>query len=137
MTLLWLQVLIAETDLGLATIHGVIVIVELVETRGTETCRVGGTETELTWGIHQGHLRGEVIIERLVMCQSQTEGGGEVFQELHLVLGIGCEGIDLLIDVTRGGCEMILSPVGTEDGGAVGGESQDGLDLTVHHALLL
>ena len=100
MTLLWLQVPIAEADLGLATIHGVIMIVELVESRGTETCRVGGTETELTRGIHQGHLRGEVSIERLVMCQSQTEGGGEVFQELYLVLGIGCEGIDLLVDVT-------------------------------------
>ena len=59
-----------------------------------------------------------MVVEGLVMCQTQAEGGREVFQELDLVLGIGCEGIDLLIDVTRGGCEMILSPVGTEDGGA-------------------
>ena len=40
-----------------------------------------------------------MVVEGLVVRQSQTDGGSEVFEELMLVLGIGGQGIDVLVDI--------------------------------------
>ena len=99
MALLRREVRIAETDLGLATVHGEIVVVEFVESRGTEACGIGGAEPEITGGIHQRHLGRQMVVEGLVVRQSQTDGGSEVLEEHLLVLGIGGQGIDVLVDI--------------------------------------
>ena len=111
-------------------------VVKFVESWGAETCRVSSAESEVAWCIHQCSLGCQVIFERLMMRQSQSEGSREVFQELHLVLGIGREGIDMLVDITRGCRQIIFSPVSTKDGRRVLHQSENGLHLSVHHPLL-
>ncbi len=137
MALLWREVRVAKTDLGLATVDGEVMVVEFVETRGTEAGGIGGTETEIARGIHQSYLGRQMVVEGLVVRQSQTDGGSEVLEEHLLVLGIGSQGIDALVDIARGGLQVILAPVGTEDGGGVACESKDCLQLAVHHPLFL
>ena len=99
MALLWQEVRVAKTDLCLATVDGEIVVVEFVESRGTEACGIGGTEPEIARGAHQSHLRRQMVVEGLVVRQSQTDGGSEVLEERLLVLGIGGQGIDVLVDI--------------------------------------
>ena len=70
--MLRLQVLIAETDLRLATIHGEIVVIEFVESWGTEACRVSSTESEIARGIHQRRLRRQMVVERFMMGKAQS-----------------------------------------------------------------
>ena len=41
------------------------------------------------------------------------------------------------MDIARGGRQIVLAPVGPEDGGGVGCQSEDGLQLSLHRALLL
>ena len=43
----------------------------------------------------------------------------------------------MLVDVATGGGQVILAPVGSEDGRRVAGQTEDGLRLSLHHALLL
>jgi hypothetical protein len=68
--LLRFQVLIAETDLSLSTIHREVMVIEFVETWSTEACRVCSTESEVAWSIHQCRFRCEMLIEGLMMRQS-------------------------------------------------------------------
>ena len=74
-------------------------VVEFVKPRGTETGRVSGTEAEIAWCIHQRHLGRQMVVESLMVRQSQTDGSRQVLEEFLLVLGIGCQGIDALIDI--------------------------------------
>ena len=112
-------------------------IVEFIKTRGTEACRIGSTETEITRGIHQRGLRCQMVLECLVMRQAQSYGSRKVFEEFLFVLGIGCQTVDMLIDIARGCRQIILAPVGPEDGRSVFQESENGFHLAVHHALFL
>ena len=137
MTLLRTEVLITKADLGFATIHGEIMIIEFIETRRTETSRIGGSEAEIAWGIHQRGLRRKMVVERLMMRQSKAQGECEVALQLRLVLGIGCERIHMLIDIARGSVEILLSPVGSEDGGRMFGQRENRLHITLHHQLFL
>ena len=110
-------------------------IVEFIKTRGTEACRIGSTETEITRGIHQRGFRCQMVLECLVMRQAQSYGSRKIFEEFLLVLGIGRQTVDMLIDIARGCRQIILPPVGPEDGRSVFQESENGLHLAVHHAL--
>ena len=78
-----------------------------------------------------------MLVKRLMMRQSQSQCRRQVLQQRHLVLGIGSERIHMTVDITAGGIEILLAPVGTEDGGRVRCQSQDGFQLSLHHALLL
>ena len=71
------------------------------------------------------------------MCKTKSERSCDILQESHLMLSIGCKGIDVFVDVARGGIQIILAPISPEDSGRVRGQSQDGLQLSVHHALFL
>ena len=120
MTLLGFQVLIAETNLWLAAIDGVIMIVKLVQTWGAEAFGICGSDIDRAEAVHQRDLGSKVVVEGLMMRQSQTYGGRDralPYPHLRFMLGIGGQRIDVLVDVARGGCEIVLSPVGTNDGG--------------------
>ena len=78
--------------------------------------------------------------EGLVVVKSQTDGSRSKpssHANLRLVLGIGRQRIHMLVDVATGGGQVILAPVGSEDGRRVAGQTEDGLRLSLHHALLL
>ncbi len=91
-------------------------VIEFVETWRTETSRVGGPETEIPRGVHQRGLGGQVVVEGLVMGEAQSDSGSEILEEFLFVLGVCCQGMDTLVDIARGGCQIVLAPVGTKDG---------------------
>ena len=78
-----------------------------------------------------------MVVEGLVVSQAQSERRRQVLQEQHLVLGVGCQGIDVLFDVARRGGQVVLAPVGTDDGGGVGGQPKDAFQFALHRTLLL
>ena len=43
----------------------------------------------------------------------------------------------MLVDITTGSCQILLTPIGAKDGGGILGKSKDCLQLSFHHALLL
>ena len=135
--LLGLEVAVAETDLGLAPVDGVVVVVEFVQSGGTEACRVGGTEVEGAGGVHQCGLGGEVSACGLVVGVAYAHRGCHVFQEALLVLSVEGEGVDALVDVAGGGEEVVFPPVAADDGGAVVHQAQDGLEVGFVGMLLL
>ena len=71
------------------------------------------------------------------MGQTQSESGRKVFHQFHLVLGISSDAIHLLVDIARSSLEVVLTPIGTKDGSGVFRESEDGLQITLHHTLFL
>ena len=72
MALLWFEVAIAKADLRLTTIHREVVVIEFIKSRRTETSRIGGTEAETAWCIHQCDFGCQMVVESLVMRQSQA-----------------------------------------------------------------
>ena len=72
-----------------------------------------------------------------MLCQSQSECSSQIIQQFHLVLGIGSERIHMAVDITTGGCEIVFTPIGTEDGGRVSCKAQNGFQLSLHHTLFL
>ena len=74
-------------------------VVELVESWSTEAGRIGSTEAEIAWCIHQGHLRRQMVLEGLMVSQSQSKSSREVLKEPVLVLGIGSKGVYILLDI--------------------------------------
>ena len=72
MALLWFEVTIAEADLRLTTIHREVVVIEFIKAWRTETSRISGTEAETAWCIHQRDFWRQMIVESLVMRQSQA-----------------------------------------------------------------
>ena len=98
-TLLWFQVVIAKRNLRFAAIDRVIVIVQFVQSWSTETCRVGGTETEGSGGIHQRGFGREVIAEGFVVSDAGTDCSREILQELLLMLAVEGEGVGTLVNV--------------------------------------
>ena len=99
MALLRRKVLVAEDYLRLAPVDGKIMVIQLIQAWGAESCRICGTQTEIAWGIHQCGFWCEMLAEGFMMCETYAEGGGEVSEELCLMLRIGCEGIDILMDI--------------------------------------
>ena len=53
------------------------------------------------------------------------------------MLGIGCQRIDVLVNVAARSSEILLTPIGTKDGGRILGKTKDCLQLSFHHALFL
>ena len=53
------------------------------------------------------------------------------------MLGIGGKGVHMLIDIARGRFQIILAPIGSENGGGVLRESEDSFHLSIHHHLFL
>ena len=112
-------------------------VIQLVKTGGAEASRISGTQAEVAGSIHQCGLGREVPVEGLVVGQTQAHGCRQAVKEQHLVLGEGGCRISILVDIARGGGEVILAPIGTKDGGGVVHQSQDSLELCLHRALLL
>ena len=129
MAFLWLEVPVAEIDLGFAAIDGIVVIVQLIQSWCTETCGVGGSYIEHAGRVHQRHLWGEVVSEGLVMCIACPDGGCQVVQELVFVLTVEGKGVGSLVDVARSGFEFVASPIGSKDGGRVLCQSEHGLQV--------
>ena len=76
-----------------------------------------------------------MVIKRFVVCQTKSDGNREIFQKLLFVLGIGCKGIDILVEIARSGREIVFAPVGAENRCAVSREAEDALDFALHHPL--
>ena len=68
--------------------------------------------------------------------QTQANCGGQTLKEQHLVLGKGGCRIGVLVDVARGGVQIIFAPIGTKDSRGVLHQPQDSLELAFHRALL-
>ena len=92
-------------------------VIQLVKARSAESRRIGGTQAEVARGIHQRGLGREVPVEGFVIGQAKSHGGSESVKEQHFVLcKSGCR-VGILVDVARGGSQVVLAPVSTEDGG--------------------
>ena len=135
--LLGLEVAVTKRNLGFSAIDGVVMIVKLVQSWRTETCGVGGTETECSGCIHQRGFWCEVVAEILVVGDASTYCRCEVLQKLLLVLTVEGEGVGTLVNIARCGKEAVLPPVHAEDGGAVFHQSQDALHVSFISMLLL
>ena len=70
MTFLWCEVLIAKDNLWFPTIHREIVIVELIQSRCTESCGVSHTESEIARSIHDSDLGSKTLVECLMVSQT-------------------------------------------------------------------
>ena len=137
MAVLCLEVVVAEDDLRLVAVDGEVVVVNLVQARGTEAGRVGGTEAEIARGIHQDGFRSQLIAKGLVARVAQADGGRHGVQQFVLMLGVGRQRIGVLVDVARGGRQIVFAPVGTDDGRTALQQTEHGLQVSLHRALLL
>ena len=112
-------------------------IVEFVESWCTETCRIGGTETEITRGIHQRSLRREMVVECLVMSIAQAKSQHQITSKFSLMLGIGRQRIDIFVYISRCSCKILLAPVGSEDGCRMLRKTENRFHVAFHHTLFL
>ena len=107
------------------------VVVELVDAGGTESGGIGGTGVEVADVVHGSYFGSEATARLFVLVVAQAGYTGEVLPQLHLMLSVDRHGIYALVQFGVGTAQGFASVVGTEDGSAVGRETEDTFQLGI------
>ena len=96
-TCLRMQVLITEDDLWFPSVQAEIMIIEFVQSGSPEARRIGCPEIEMFGRNHQGDLRCHPAAKGLMVIIASAQRHLHLLDEVHLVLCIGCQVIDMVV----------------------------------------